>query len=152
MSKEARKRAMYLLQRQDRSESQLRDKLMQSDFTEEEIQDAITYVKDFHYLDDERFARNYVRYSGMHKSKQKLKIALMQKGISRELIQLALDEEYEGDECAQIKHVLKQKSFSLADATPQEKQKMMMSLYRKGFRIEDIKSVMGDFDENNIDD
>ena len=76
----------------------------------------------------------------------------MQKGISQELIQLALDEEYEGDECAQIKHILKQKSFSLSSATSQEKQKMMMSLYRKGFRIEDIKSVMGNFDENCIND
>ena len=37
-------------------------------------------------------------------------------------------------------------------ATTQERQKMMMSLYRKGFRIEDIKSVMGNFDENYIDD
>ena len=152
MSKEARKRAMYLLQRQDRTESQLREKLTQGDFSEEEIQDAITYVKDFHYLDDERFARNYVHYSGVHKSKQKLKIALMQKGVSQELIQIALDEEYEGDECAQIKHILKQKSFSVSAATIQDKQKMMMSLYRKGFRVEDIKMVMGDFAENHIED
>ncbi len=152
MSKESRKKAMYLLQRQDRTESQLREKLKQSDFTEEEICDAITYVKDFRYLDDERFARNYVRYSGAHKSKQKLKMALLQKGVSLELIQIALEEDYEGDERAQIERCLKQKSYSLSSATPQERQKMMMSLYRKGFRIEDIKSVMGNFDENDITD
>ncbi len=147
MSKESRKKAMYLLQKQDRTEQQLREKLKQSGFQNEDIDDAITYVKDFRYLDDERFARNYVRYGGEYKSRQKLKIALLQKGISMDLIERALDEEYEGNEKEQILQCLKKKSFSATESTREERQKVIASLYRKGFCIEDIKSVMGNVDD-----
>lgn len=152
MSKESRKKAMYLLQKQDRTEFQLRDKLKQSGFEAEDIEDAVTYVKDFKYLDDERFARNYVRYGGEHKSRQKLKIALLQKGISQEIIQLALEEEFEGNEREQIRNWLNKKSFSAANVSPEERQKLIASLYRKGFKLEDIKSVMGDTGVDFIED
>ena len=152
MSKESRKKAMFLLQKQDRTEVQLRDKLKQSGFADIDIDDGIQYVKDFHYLDDERFAQNYIRYGSQNKSRQKLKIALMQKGISAEVIERALMDEYCGDEAIQIRTFLERKGFCLETTSPEERQKMIASLYRKGFRIDDIKRVMGEVLESYIED
>lgn len=148
MSKESRKKAMYLLQKQDRTEAQLRDKLKQSGFDEDDTTDAIVYVKSFHYLDDERFARNYIRCGSDNKSKQKLKMALLQKGVAQDVIDIALEEEFQGDEAEQIRNHLKKKGFSLSDATNEQREKMIASLYRKGFRMNDIKSVMGRMDDS----
>lgn len=152
MSKDSRKKAMYLLQKQDRTEAQLRDKLEQNGFDEDDMADAIAYVKSFHYLDDERFARNYIRCGSENKSKQKLKMALLQKGIAQEVIDIALEEEFLGNEAEQIRHHLKKKNFSFSDATNEERQKMIASLYRKGFRMNDIKSVMGRVEDSFLEE
>ena len=51
-SLEAKKKAMSLLKYMDRTEWQLRDKLSLKGFSEGAIEEAIEYVKSFHYLDD----------------------------------------------------------------------------------------------------
>ena len=53
--KRARKRAMHLLERMDRTEAQLREKLLKAEFEPEFIEQAIAYVKSYGYLDDERY-------------------------------------------------------------------------------------------------
>ena len=80
LQKRARKRAMYLLQKMDRTEKQLREKLVQSEYPEEIVEDAIAYVRSYHYIDDVRYAENYVRCHQDTKSKMQIKIALTQKG------------------------------------------------------------------------
>ena len=61
IGKRAVKRAMHLLERQDRTEHALREKLTQNAYPSEAVEDAISYVKRLHYLDDERFARNFIQ-------------------------------------------------------------------------------------------
>lgn len=53
---EAKKKAMNLLLYMDRTEKQLRDKLEEGEFPPQAVSEAISYVKSFHYLDDERYA------------------------------------------------------------------------------------------------
>ena len=48
-SLEAKKKAMSLLKYMDRTEWQLRDKLSLKGFSEGAIEEAIEYVKSFHY-------------------------------------------------------------------------------------------------------
>lgn len=97
LQKRARKRAMYLLQKMDRTEKQLREKLVQSEYPEEIVEDAIAYVRFYHYIDDVRYAENYVRCHQDTKSKMQIKIALTQKGVEREVIDHALEECLETD-------------------------------------------------------
>ena len=46
IGKRAVKRAVHLLEKQDRTEHQLREKLLQNKYPEESLEDAILYVKD----------------------------------------------------------------------------------------------------------
>lgn len=48
LTKRARRRVMYLLQKMDRTEYQLRKKLQESHYPALVIEDAIAYVKGFH--------------------------------------------------------------------------------------------------------
>ena len=79
----AKKRAMFLLERMDRTEHQLRDKLMQNGYPAVCVDLAIDYVKKYHYIDDLRYATNYISYQQKRKSRQKLKIDLLTKGIDK---------------------------------------------------------------------
>ena len=106
VGKRAKKRALHLLEQMDRTERQLREKLQQSEYPDSCIDDAIEYVKKFHYLDDERYAENFTRYKKERMSRQQIKQKLMTKGLSQEIISNAIDEEYDVDEKVHIRKIL----------------------------------------------
>lgn len=141
--KRARKRAMFLLEKMDRTESQLRDKLRQGFYAEDIIEDAISYVKGYHYIDDTRYARNYVRYQKERKSKRQIKADLLQKGVDRDVIDSAMESEYEAEaEQELILKWIEKRHYSMENSDRKEKQKMYQFLMRKGFRSEDILRVL----------
>lgn len=142
LGKRATKRAMHLLERQERTEKQLRDKLAQNDYPQACIEQAISYVKSYHYVDDYRYATVYVRYHQEKESRQKLTQKLMMRGISREIIQQALEEEFVADECAQIKELLRKRRFDSESADETTRRKTAQFLMRKGFKSRDVFRVM----------
>lgn len=142
IGKRAKRRAMHLLEQMDRTEKQLRDKLLGNEYPESCIDMAIEYVKSYHYIDDERYACNYVRFAQEKKSRQRIKQDLMRKGISRDLIEFALEEEFESDEIAQIQELLVKKHFQYEEAEQKEFQKIYNFLLRRGFHSSDILNTM----------
>ena len=139
----ARKRTMYLLERMDRTEAQLREKLRQGRYPEDIIENAIAYVKGFHYVDDLRYAESYVRCYSQSKSRRLLYQELVGKGVPRDLIEQALEEEYETeDESAKIVRWLEKKHYSAEEADPRQRQRMYQFLLRKGFRSGDIRKAL----------
>ena len=138
----AKKRAMFLLERMDRTEHQLRDKLMQNGYPAVCVDLAIDYVKKYHYIDDLRHATNYISYQQKRKSRQKLKIDLLTKGIDKNVIEQALDEAFDSDEQIKIRQLLEKKHYDPKECDRKEKQKTYQYLMRRGFKGSDILHVM----------
>ncbi len=138
----AKKRALHLLERMDRTEHQLREKLRASEYPEEVIEEAIEYVKGFHYLDDKRYAEIFTRYKKEGLSRQQIKQKLMQKGVSRDIIENAIEEEYDMDESVHIRKLLEKKHFTYADSDEGEFRRVYNYLLRRGFRSNDILREM----------
>ena len=138
----AQKRAMFLLERMDRTEHQLRDKLMQNGYPAVCVDLAIDYVKKYHYIDDLRYATNYISYQQKRKSRQKLKIDLLTKGIDKNVIEQALDEAFDSDEQIKIRQLLEKKHYDPKECDRKEKQKTYQYLMRRGFKGSDILHVM----------
>ena len=147
LGKRAIKRAMYLLEQQERTEKQLRDKLQQNDYPQACIEQAIEYVKAYHYVDDYRYACVYIRYHQEKESRLKLTQKLMMRGISRELIERAMEEEFAADEKQQIRELLKKKKYDAETADEAANRKMAQFLMRRGFKTRDILSVMRYYEE-----
>lgn len=138
----AKKRAMFLLERMDRTEHQLRDKMMQNGYPAVCVDLAIDYVKKYHYIDDLRYATNYISYQQKRKSRQKLKIDLLTKGIDKNVIEQALDEAFDSDEQIKIRQLLEKKHYDPMECDRKEKQKTYQYLMRRGFKGSDILHVM----------
>ena len=85
----AANRALYILEHTDKSEADLRRKLKETGYPDDIIERAIDYVRGYHYIDDARFALNYVRIHAAAISRRELSNKLLQKGISREDIDAA---------------------------------------------------------------
>lgn len=142
----AKKRAMHLLERMDRTEKQLYDKLLQSGYPQECIDNAILYVKKYHYIDDRRYASNYIRCYQDRKSRLRMQQDLLRKGVSRALIEEVLEEEFQADERIQIRSLLEKRGFDTTECDEKERQRCYQFLMRRGFKSSDILKVMRDPD------
>ena len=145
----AKKRAMHLLERQERTERQLYDKLKQNGYPEVCIAEAIAYVKHYHYVDDFRYAATYIRYHQEKKSRQRLQMDLLGKGVPKAVIEEAFEEEYYSDECKKIRELLLKRHYDCENADRNEQRKQYQFLLRRGFHSSDILKVMkgADFTE-----
>lgn len=142
VGKRAKKRALHLLEQMDRTEKQLRDKLLANEYPQSCIDGAIAYVKGFHYLDDSRYASNYVRFSQEKMSRVQMKQKLLQKGIASSVIADAIEEEYVADETEQIMALLRKRKFVPEKADEKEFQRTYQYVMRRGFKSSDILKAM----------
>ena len=131
LKKRAKERLVYILKASDKPEAELRRKLKEGCYPDEAIDEAISWAKSKHYVDDERYVETYLRYHAEGKSKKKLFYDLCAKGISKELIANML-EDTEIDETEQIKAELIKRHYS-EDMDEKEKQKIYAALARKGY-------------------
>ncbi|MDO4267601.1 MAG: regulatory protein RecX [Eubacteriales bacterium] len=143
--------ALSLLEHRDRTELELRRKLKEREYAPAEIDQALEFLKKYGYIDDEAYARRYIRAGSAGKSIRRMRQELQLKGISREVLDLCF-EEAEVDEEGLIRACLRKKGFH-ADAEDREHmdpavyRKLAASLARKGFSFEKIRRVMGSLDE-----
>ena len=86
----AKRKAMLLLTDMDRTEAELRRKLSGS-FSAPAVEEAVRYVRSFGYIDDERYAAHYAETASARKSRTQIRFDLQKKGLSRELIDRALE-------------------------------------------------------------
>ena len=138
----ARKRAMHILERMDQTTAQLREKLQRSQYPEPVVEDAIAYVASFHYIDDERFARNFIRAYQQSRSRLRISQDLLGKGINRDLIDRCLAEEYEVSETDQIRELLRRKGYDRGARDRKQQDKMYRFLMQRGYRSEDIRRAL----------
>ena len=59
LTKRAKHRAMYLLLGQMRTKKELEDKLRKDGYPERAIEEAVSYVESFHYIDDRAYVEQW---------------------------------------------------------------------------------------------
>ena len=137
LPKRAKLRSMNLLKAKDYTKRQLSDKLKHNGYPEEIIEKAVSYVESYGYIDDERYAENYIAYHIHDRSRSRIEQDLYRKGIDKVLIRHCFDKlEEDGksiDELALIRKLLEKKNYLPEAASYEEKCKMYAFLYRKGF-------------------
>ena len=130
-----RRKAMDLLVRADQTEEGLRRKLARSGFEEHIIADAVGYVQKFHYLDDERYAAQYIDQKKGTKSRRQIEMELKQKGIDKALIEDLMEETEDGDEAA-LDLLLAKRLRSVREVDDAARRKLIAYCARRGFSPE----------------
>lgn len=148
LPKRAKKRAMNLLKERSYTKKQLTDKLREGGYGETHIQEAISYVESYGYVDDRQYAMDFITYRADKLSKKQIEQKLLQKGIDHKIIAEAFESFFEEgneiEEDRQIEVFLHKKQYHLLEDEKQ-KQKIIGALLRKGFELESIKRVIRDF-------
>ncbi len=147
--RKARLKAMRLIERMDRTERGLADKLRQDGFSSEAVQDAMDYVKSFGYINDTRYAQHYISYRLGIKSKQRILMELTQKGIDPETARTVWEETAEleePDERALLRRTIEKKYQEGSELDDREMRRLYAYLARRGFQSNDIFSVLNEMD------
>jgi regulatory protein len=148
-SKEAMRKAMHLLMNRDRSEQELRDRLAQAGFEEPETEEALAYVKSYGYVNDRRYAENYVISAGGKKSRRMLRSFLEEKGVADDLIEAALDQLPE-DETELVTGLLLKKAGPPHSMDEKELRRVFAYLARKGFTSSDIWRALREYQAGGL--
>ncbi len=151
LPKRVKLRAMKLLEKRAYTKETLRRKLLEGKYPECFVDEAIDYVAGFHYIDDLKYAEDYIHCYAMKRSRKQISQELMRKGVSKVDIDAAwysLEDSNETvDEVAQIMSILRKKNFDINHADYKDKCKMFQYLYRKGYDMNCIQKCM-QFDED----
>lgn len=138
LTKRAKLRAMHLLEKNDRTEADVRRKLRDNLYPQAAIDAAVTYVMNYHYIDDERYAQNYIHYKSSTSSKNEIKQTLLRRGIRKDIVEEALSIS-EIDETNLIMKLIQKRCKEPQMISYEEKQKLFGYLYRKGFHFDQIE-------------
>ena len=143
------KASTYLASR-EHSKKEIYNKLLIKGYEKNVILKAIEKLEEYHYVDDEQFARHFVEQNSKY-SRDMLEIKLKQKGIDAEHIKNALSLVEDDDEYSLCEKYIR-KYISTKDIEKDGiKEKLIASLLRKGFKYEVIKSILNKFLNDNDD-
>ena len=92
MPKDCHDTALSYLEHRERSTFELKSHLKSKGFQDKEIEVELQYLKELRYIDDERYCDDYIRYGrGKGRGPVRLQLELKEKGIDSELIQNAME-------------------------------------------------------------
>jgi regulatory protein len=140
--------ALNLLAARPYSTQSLRRKLVQRQYTPDEVAGAIERLTDNGLLNDARYAEQYARSKILSAgaSKRRLQQELYRKGIKGETATNAIAsviEDEEIDPAEMIERVAKKKLAQLGDLEPLVlRRRLFAFLARRGYELDDIKSVV----------
>lgn len=149
--KRSKLRAMNLLKARDYTEYQLRKKLLDAEYPDKIVDQAISYVMSYDYVNDKRYAVSYIKEQMERRSRKEIYQKLQLKGIKRETLDNAFSEVYDSDDVISDKRrfsetdviikALKKKHFTGMESY-EEKQKLLAYFYRKGFDMDSVYKAM----------
>lgn len=134
---------------QERCVKEVRDKLKTFDIAEEEKTKILEYLLDNHFVNDERYAKAFVRgkvnQSGW--GVNKIRFHLIQKGINKDIIEEALGQTDEEAYRQRLIEILKTKAKTVkADSDFEKKRKLASYAMQKGFEGPLVWEVVKEFD------
>lgn len=147
LGKRAKERALYLLNDMDKTEYELSEKLKAGFYPQEIIDNTISYLKFYHYIDDYRLARQYIEQKKDSLSYRQLIQKLMNKGISKEILNEVLEEKEDG-ELEALDKLLRKKNIDFSTISTEEKQKIYAYFIRRGFTYENIVKKINEFESH----
>lgn len=152
-------RAVNLLTYKPRSIKELRERLLEKPWTNQEIVDeVIEKLEKYNYLNDEQFAKDFAASKIRRKAigRRRLRIDLIKKKLDQETIEKALAETFENTPEDEIinRAVAKRLRIKGKPEDQKEKKKFFDHLMRLGFSYDIVRDKMreiesGEFDENS---
>ncbi|TCT15030.1 regulatory protein [Natranaerovirga pectinivora] len=144
--KKAKSKALNYIKYCDRTEQDVCLKLKKEGFIDLVIQKVIFFCKDYHIIDDYRYATNYLNAKKEKKSLYQIKYELKNKGVSDSIISDVL-KDIEVNEEEIIKTLIHKKTKNHT-SNKESIQKLYYYLVRKGFNPSLVMKIIKENEQN----
>lgn len=128
----AKKRALGILVKRDKTEQELREKLVDAKNDSISIDAALQFVRDAGYVDDDRYARDYIRSRRERKSFRMIRMELTRKGISQEILDAVFEDE-KSQEADDVRNQFEKYIRKFPEMDQTARQKTYAHFCRKGY-------------------
>jgi regulatory protein len=141
--------ATYYLSFKDRTVKELTDKLKDKGYEAEEIDDAVSKLLHYGYLDDERYARAYIKDNLKRKGINLIKRELFAKGVDRDAVSsvwepLCTDTD---SELMTVRGIYSRRFLNLDMSDDRQKRRVYSYFQRRGFSFELVNRAIRDMGE-----
>lgn len=140
-----RESALRIIERNYKTEKEVREKLVLKGYEQEAIDKAIDFLKEYKFLDDGNYTKMFIKNKLNSQGSQKIKYSLMQKGVSKEVIEKELSNVDREEEKISALNLAKKKINTIMKRET-DTYKISGKLYRflmtKGFNYELVKEVV----------
>lgn len=137
--------ALRTIERTYKTEKEMRDKLILKEFDINLIERTIEFLKEYNLLNDENYVKMYVKDKIKNEGQNKIKYALMKKGIKEELIREEISK-FNDDSQKEVAYDLAIKKYNLLSKREEDKYKISQKLYRfliaKGYDYSVVSEVV----------
>lgn len=137
--------ALRIIERSYKTEKEIRDKLKQKGYEEKQIDNSIKFLKEYNFLNDNVYAKSFIKDKLNSKGSQKIKYDLMRKGIAKDIIEenlMGIDKSEEKEVALNIGR----KKYETIKKKESDNYKASGKLYRflisRGYSYDIVKDVV----------
>jgi regulatory protein len=137
--------ALKILSRKRASRKEIAQKLRKRGYTDEEIESAISYLEESHYIDDNELLSDYIKLlvEKKHYGPERVVAFLMKKGFESEKVRESLIHQYtENDFIQNAIEFINKKFKSINKDDEKTRQKIIRSLSYRGYNWDLIERVL----------
>lgn len=121
--------ALRIIEKTIKTESEIKKKLLLKGYGDETINRTIDFLKEYNFLNDESYAKMYVRDKSKGQGKNKIKYDLIKKGLDEELILEAIAK-IDSDNEENIAYEMALKKYNTIKKRETDSYKLSQKLYR----------------------
>ena len=137
--------AIKIIERSYKTEKEIRDKLKQKGYEEKQINNSIDFLKEYTFINDNTYAKAFIKDKLSSKGSQKIKYDLMKKGIAKDIIEENLIKVDKNEEKEVALNVGRKKHESIR-RKESDNYKLSGKLYRflisRGYAYDIVKDVV----------
>lgn len=144
--KKCKNTALRIIERSYKAEKEVYDKLLEKGYDQEVAAAALEFLKEYGYINDKNFASMYIRDRLRTEGKNKIKYALVRKGIDESIIKDALYENANEETEFEVAVKLAKRRYDSIRKREADKYKLSQKLYRflvgKGYGFDLVSEVV----------
>ena len=141
-----KQKALDLLLYRTRTEKELKDKLLERGYSDEECEEALDYVRHYGYVDDDDYARRYISAHGREKGAAAIRRELREKGIQEDTLEEVLYDLPDEEEV--LEEMLIKKAGEPHSLDEKEFRRLYGFFMRKGFTSGKIIQALKEFQKS----
>jgi len=137
--------ALRIIERTHKTEKEIRERLLKREYDIETINRTISFLKEYNLLNDENYAKMYIKDKSKSQGKKKIKYDLLRKGLDDNLIEKEIAK-IDSDEEEDIAYNLANKKYNILRKRENDNYKLSQKLYRfilsKGYSYDIASKVI----------